>query len=484
MQNLRLSGGTSLASAILGSLSAITGKTGDDRRGRRAARPRLLGLGDHRAASPTAATPQRWRGGDRPRPTAATTVAQNAGVHIETVGVGTAPGANVEVDGYQLHTALDADTLTALAQATGGAYHPASDAAQLNGVASTIDLRLTVAKQDVPLAGGVAALALALLVAGAVLTGSTDGAGSLMTFTWPWALLSLLVVPLVLGLVWLLRRRRRRAAVAVTSIALVRAALPRRTRWVRLLPSLLLLLGFALLGVGAARPQATRAGGVGLDDDHARDGRLRARCARPTSTRTGSRSPSRRRSSSSRPRAATRIGLVAFAGVAGLQVPPTTDTDALITAINSLSTARGTAIGSAILTSIDGIAAVDPTVAPSGVDAETAQRPGYAPDVIVVLTDGANTQGPKPADGRRDGRRARRPGVHDRLRHHDPDPDGLHRPAGRRLGGRRWRRVRRRLRRRFGGGAGEPAGHRRGRAEAGRRRPPAASTTAPRTPTS
>ncbi len=49
VQNLRTSGGTSLAPAILGSLSAITGKTGDDRRGRRTARPRLLGLGDHRA---------------------------------------------------------------------------------------------------------------------------------------------------------------------------------------------------------------------------------------------------------------------------------------------------------------------------------------------------------------------------------------------------------------------------------------------------
>jgi Ca-activated chloride channel family protein len=93
-----------------------------------------------------------------------------------------------------------------------------------------------------------------------------------------------------------------------------------------------------------------------------------------------------------------KIGLVAFAGVAGLQVPPTTDTDKLIEAIDKLSTARGTAIGSAILTAIDGIAAIDPTVAPSGVDRESAQRPDYAADVIVLLTDGANTQGPEPAD--------------------------------------------------------------------------------------
>jgi Ca-activated chloride channel homolog len=93
----------------------------------------------------------------------------------------------------------------------------------------------------------------------------------------------------------------------------------------------------------------------------------------------------------------TKIGLVAFAGVAGLQVPPTTDKDALIEAINNFTTARGTAIGSAILTSIDSIAAINPTVAPSGVDSESAQRSGYAADVIVVLTDGANTQGVEPA---------------------------------------------------------------------------------------
>jgi Ca-activated chloride channel homolog len=36
-------------------------------------------------------------------------------------------------------------------------------------------------------------------------------------------------------------------------------------------------------------------------------------------------------------------------------------------------------------------------VASTGVDAESAQRSGYAPDVIVVLTDGANTQGVEPA---------------------------------------------------------------------------------------
>jgi Ca-activated chloride channel family protein len=218
-----------------------------------------------------------------------------------------------------------------------------------------------------------------------------------MTFSWPWALLSLLIIPIVCVIVWLLRRRRRRAAVRVTSIALVRAASPGRTRWSRLVPSLLLLLGFATLGIGAARPQATvpvasNSTTIMLAMDVS--GSMCSTDVDPNRITVAQKAAIAFVQSQA---GGAKIGLVAFAGVAGLQVPPTTDTDKLIEAIDKLSTARGTAIGSAILTAIDGIAAIDPTVAPSGVDAESAQRPGYAPDVIVLLTDGANTQGPEPA---------------------------------------------------------------------------------------
>ncbi|SER17649.1 VWA domain-containing protein [Microlunatus flavus] len=165
--SLRLSGGTSLASAILGSLSAVTGKTVT--LGRDGSRPDI-----GRWTSATIVLFSDGGGGQAAGGAddadAAAALAQDAGVHLETVGVGTAAGADVKVDGYALHTALDADRLTALAQTTGGAYHPASDAAELDGVASGIDLRLTVSRQDVPLAGGVVAAALALLVAGAALT--------------------------------------------------------------------------------------------------------------------------------------------------------------------------------------------------------------------------------------------------------------------------------------------------------------------------
>ena len=171
VQNLRVAGGTSLAAAIIGSLSAITGKPvtiGKD--------GTLPDLGYWGSATIVLFSDGEDSGGSGSEAvTAASTLAQNAGVHIEAVGVGTANGTAVEIDGYRVHTALDADQLTAIAQTTGGSYHPASDSAELDGVASTIDLRLTVSKQDVPLAGGFIAVALALLAVGALLTGVRTG---------------------------------------------------------------------------------------------------------------------------------------------------------------------------------------------------------------------------------------------------------------------------------------------------------------------
>jgi Ca-activated chloride channel family protein len=169
VERLRTAGGTSLASAILGSLSAIAGtpvRIGED--------GDLPDIGHWGSATIVLFSDGEDQGG-RDAVSAAATIAQNAGVHIEAVGVGTADGTAVEIDGYQLHTALDTEQLTAIAKATGGTYHHASEMGQLDDIASTIDLRLTVAKQDVPLAGGFVAVALPLLAAGALLTGVRTG---------------------------------------------------------------------------------------------------------------------------------------------------------------------------------------------------------------------------------------------------------------------------------------------------------------------
>jgi Ca-activated chloride channel family protein len=100
----------------------------------------------------------------------AAAVAQQAGVHIDTVGVGTTEGTTVDVEGYHLFTGLNEGTLKSISQTTSGSYHPASNASELNGIASSINLRLTVTNQPYPLAGAFIALALVFLAAGALLT--------------------------------------------------------------------------------------------------------------------------------------------------------------------------------------------------------------------------------------------------------------------------------------------------------------------------
>ena len=215
-----------------------------------------------------------------------------------------------------------------------------------------------------------------------------------MSLSWPWALLALLAIPLVIAAWWWTRRRRRRGAVRVTSIALVRASLPGRNRWRRLIPAALLLLGLAVLGVGAARPQATvrvpsSSGTIMLALDIS--GSMCSTDVKPNRITAAEDAASDFiRSEAGGP----RIGLVPFAGTAGVLVPPTTDSGTLLHALSGLSTSQGTAIGQGILTSLDAIAQVDPSIAPTG--ARPAKARSSAHDVIVVLTDGSNNVGVDP----------------------------------------------------------------------------------------
>ncbi|GIH91848.1 VWA domain-containing protein [Planobispora siamensis] len=215
-----------------------------------------------------------------------------------------------------------------------------------------------------------------------------------MTFSWPWALSSVLIIPLIFVIREWARRRRRKAAVRVTSIALVRSALPGRTRWRRKIPAALFVAGLALLTVGAARPQASmpvpRTSAtilLALDTS----GSMCSTDVDPNRITAAKKAAAEFIESQ---RGGPRIGLVTFAGTAGLLVPPTDDTDSLIEALDGLTVARGTAIGQAMLTSIDAIAEVDPSVAPSG--ATPGDGEGDASAAIIVLTDGANTQGVDP----------------------------------------------------------------------------------------
>ncbi|WP_436533476.1 VWA domain-containing protein [Actinoplanes sp. HUAS TT8] len=217
-----------------------------------------------------------------------------------------------------------------------------------------------------------------------------------MSLSWPWALLALVTVPLLPAARWWFHRRRRRAAVVVSSVALIRAAVPGPSAWRRRVPVALFLAGLLALAVTVARPQATVAvpradTSILLAIDVSG-----SMCSTDVSPNRLGAAIDSARDFIRRTDRGTRIGLVAFSGTAGLAVPPTTDRDQLLDAVGKFRTALGTAIGEAILTSIDAIAEYNPTVAQTGVELAADSTGGFEPDTIVVLTDGSNTTGVDP----------------------------------------------------------------------------------------
>jgi len=224
-----------------------------------------------------------------------------------------------------------------------------------------------------------------------------------MDILWPGFLALLASIPiLIAAYIWMLRRRR--VAVRYSSLSLVREALPKHS-WVRRhLPFMLFLIALASLSFAASRPVAIVTVPSGQATIILTIDVSRSMCSTDiTPTRLQAAKDAAVRfvdSQGSR----TQIGIVAFAGFAEVIQAPTTDQELLDDAIQSLTTGRRTAIGSAILKSLDVIAEFDKAVAPvvrdpaSGISFTPVPRGAYAPDIIVLLTDGASNAGPLPAD--------------------------------------------------------------------------------------
>ncbi len=224
-----------------------------------------------------------------------------------------------------------------------------------------------------------------------------------MTFLWPGFLFLLLLIPALITAYILILRRRRSSGIRFSSLALVRGAIPKQSLWRQHLPFALFLLALAGLIVAFARPVSivsvpTDQTTIILTIDVSRS--MCSTDVKPTRLQAAEAAAL---SFVQRQRGGTQIGLVAFSTFAELIQPPTTDQEMLQTAIESLTVGRRTAIGSAILKAIDAIAEIDKNV-PASIDPSTGVEPtpvpkgAYAPDIIVLLTDGASNTGPLPTD--------------------------------------------------------------------------------------
>jgi len=224
-----------------------------------------------------------------------------------------------------------------------------------------------------------------------------------MSFAWPLVLFTLLI-PLVLALLYIRAiRRRQQITISYGSLDLIRSAAPSTSNWKRHIPAVLFILGLIAASIGAARPNASIT--VPLSRTSiivALDVSL-SMCSTDVEPNRLDVAQEAARNFVQQRDEGTQIGIVAFGGAAELIVPPTNDTDELVTAIDGFTTSLGTGIGNAILRSLDAVAEVNPDIARSTIDlSDTVDRDAIAasgefqPDIVVLLTDGANSQGVDP----------------------------------------------------------------------------------------
>lgn len=227
-----------------------------------------------------------------------------------------------------------------------------------------------------------------------------------MKMLWPSALVLLALIPLLILLFVWRQRRRRRYAVRYSSLSLLRAALPEQSRLRRYLPMALFFLALTSLVLGLARPvMATRvpAGRATVMLTLDVSGSMRQNDIAPNRLGAAKQAAI---GFIERQKQTNQVGVVAFAGIAQLVQPPSTDADALRKAIRNLTTGRHTAIGDGILMALDTIVDVDQN---GGETAVPPPPPGeYRPDIIVLLTDGVATRGVNPLEA---AERARDQGV-------------------------------------------------------------------------
>jgi len=212
-----------------------------------------------------------------------------------------------------------------------------------------------------------------------------------MTWLSPERLWLLLGVAAVAVAYVLLQRRRSRYAVRFTNLKLLDRVAPKRPQWRRHVPAGLFLAMLALLVVGFARPQS-----------EVRVPRERATVLVAVDVSRSMLATDVEPDRLTAAKAAAHqfvadlpeqfnVGLVGFAGTASVLVPPVTDRAAVDAGIDRLAEGTagraGTAIGDAIVTSLEAIRTLD---AAAGEDVPPAR--------VVVLSDGANTAGQDPAE--------------------------------------------------------------------------------------
>lgn len=221
-----------------------------------------------------------------------------------------------------------------------------------------------------------------------------------MSFIWPFMLLSLLLVPLLVWLYFRLLQRRRGAAADLGPLGMVQSSSGGEIGKHRHVPPAFFMLGLTLLLIGLARPEMIvnlpRVEGTAIlafDISNS----MMADDLEPT--RIEAAKAAARTFVENQP-PTILIGVVAFSNGGLVVQTPTDDQAAVLATIDRLSPQGGTSLGQGIFTSLNAIAGeainIDEGSIEEGI--ESIEIEDYSSAVIVLLTDGENTEPPDPLE--------------------------------------------------------------------------------------
>lgn len=179
IERLAPSRGTSLGQGILAALGAIAQAESDtpasyysNRSAEPTDTPAPVAPGSHDAAAIVVFSD--GENNERPDPLSAARTAADLGIRIVTIGVGTAAGTTLDLDGFRVQSALDEPALRAVSDLTAGTYQ-AADAVDASAIYDQLARHLVLRDESLELTALVAAAGLVLLVGATVLSLARTG---------------------------------------------------------------------------------------------------------------------------------------------------------------------------------------------------------------------------------------------------------------------------------------------------------------------
>jgi Ca-activated chloride channel homolog len=166
--------GTSLASGILVALDTIAKQLGDAPLESSDFAPELLPtptpMPEGTYSSAVIVLLSDGENNVNPDPLSAAQAAADRGVRIHTVGLGSATGTTLKVNGFTVHTQLDEAMLQQISQMTAGTYHNAVNEEDLRKIYANISPQLVVKPEKTEVTSLFAGFSLLFLLAGGTLS--------------------------------------------------------------------------------------------------------------------------------------------------------------------------------------------------------------------------------------------------------------------------------------------------------------------------